>query len=608
MRTVLSFTRHKPPSRGWFMIALLLIVAPALAWAQPRVYEPGDDPKGGTIPGGNSPWSFVTIPMAPAGTVLGDLWVDPAIGVFVWGNAPATDPRRIDPGEGGDPGAGGPAMYSTLYQFNGGVWTEALVANGEVGVAVYGSGTDDVYAATNTASGDPRLYRFDGTRWALQELPEGLTGPASDIAGARGDIYFRTGNAIVRFDGDRWRVAHTGIDPEAHGLVYLGPEEIYAQDCNGQWIFNGRKWNFEPAFDFPHVANTWGFRDEAGELHLYATGCNGGDNGMHVWKYAEGAPGSLSGSWGTPVENPAGAGFAGAGSGSHLWGTCGTDVYAVGTLFGCGCVYHFDGTNWTLLDPMGADMPPALAVAGAGHANVWVSLEDGRLLRFQQRNHRPDVSAARAAARELWPANHALVPLKIVGVVDPDGDPVTIRVTGITMDEPVDGTGDGSTCPDAVIHEDGSASIRAERARPGNGRVYVVTFSATDGFDAPETGYVVVGCPSDAGAACVDDGQLTDATGACLTYSEGAFEPGGEPKLYAEPGAARVEFALSGPQEVRIGMFDLAGRQVGSLDGGLRQAGVHVMRWNDAGVSPGVYFMHVRIGTQVFHRRVTVLR
>ena len=44
------------------------------------------------------------------------------------------------------------------------------------------------------------------------------------------------------------------------------------------------------------------------------------------------------------------------------------------------------------------------------------------------------------------------------------------------------------------------------------------------------------------------------------------------------------------------------------MTGGLRAAGAHVLRWNDAGLSPGVYFMHVRIGMQAFHRRVTVLR
>lgn len=604
MRTIHQFIRRAPPawSAGWLLILLLLAALPALALAQlPREYEPGDDPRGD---GGGSPWTMVSIPLAPLNTTLGDLWVDTHAGVYVWGLPPATDPRRIDPGDGGDPGAGGPVVFSTLYRFDGQTWTEALVLTGEIGTVVYGTGVTDVYAATNTVEGVPKLYRFDGAKWTLQELPHGMTGPASDIAGAPGDIYFRSGDMIARFDGKKWRQSHKGVDPKNHGLVYVGPDEVYAQCCNGHWVFDGRTWKWRQAFEFSHVMSTWGMRDPEGTLHLYATGCYAQDDGVRIWKYNEDFAGSLTGAWGCALDE---SGTPGLGEGTHLWGSGGADIYAVGTMGGCGCIHRFDGNAWTDTDESNK-VAPARAVAGDGHANVWVSLANGQLMHFTQNNHRPDASAARAAVPEL-PANHRMVPLRIVGIDDADGDPVAVRVTGVTMDEPLDGRGDGNTCPDAVIHPDGTASLRAERSHHGNGRVYVVTFTADDGQTGAVEGYVVVTSPRHRDTPAVDDGQNVDATANCVfTAPEGAFEPGGEPKLVKGAGTMAIEFALAEPQDVRIAVFDLAGRQVGAIEGGFREAGAHSLNWNDAGVPSGVYFLHFRFGDQAFAKRVVLVR
>lgn len=82
----------------------------------------------------------------------------------------------------------------------------------------------------------------------------------------------------------------------------------------------------------------------------------------------------------------------------------------------------------------------------------------------------------------------------------------------VTQDEPVNGLGDGDTSPDAVL-QGSQALLRAERARSGNGRVYQVTFTASDGFGGSCTGSVPVCVPRDRGATgCVDGGQLYDST------------------------------------------------------------------------------------------------
>jgi hypothetical protein len=99
------------------------------------------------------------------------------------------------------------------------------------------------------------------------------------------------------------------------------------------------------------------------------------------------------------------------------------------------------------------------------------------------------------------------VPVEIVGVTDPNNDNVTITITGVTQDEPVTGLGDGDTAPDAVI-QGNKVLLRAERAGGGNGRVYRVSFTATDSNGASCSGSVTVSVPHDRkDSTCMDDGQ-----------------------------------------------------------------------------------------------------
>ncbi len=116
--------------------------------------------------------------------------------------------------------------------------------------------------------------------------------------------------------------------------------------------------------------------------------------------------------------------------------------------------------------------------------------------------------------------DHRLEEVTIEGVTDPDGDPVTIEITGITSDEPITSGG----CEDARISSDArSAMLRIERYGR-NGRVYEISFTASDG-KAESQGSVQVVIPYDDRAqpprySCegvIDDGQNYDATdqGAC---------------------------------------------------------------------------------------------
>lgn len=136
---------------------------------------------------------------------------------------------------------------------------------------------------------------------------------------------------------------------------------------------------------------------------------------------------------------------------------------------------------------------------------------NGFVLRMAPPNRPPDCSASFASPATLWPPNGRLVPVSILGVTVPDGDPVTLRVTAIRQDEPLTKAG----APDAAGLGTARSSVRAGRTGNGDGRVYHLTFEATGLAGAACTGTVAVCVPHDPGkAACGDGGALVDSTGA----------------------------------------------------------------------------------------------
>ena len=133
-------------------------------------------------------------------------------------------------------------------------------------------------------------------------------------------------------------------------------------------------------------------------------------------------------------------------------------------------------------------------------------------------NHPPDCSHAVAAPTTLWPPDHRLVPITIGGVTDPDGDRVALRITSITQDEPLGGA--GNVCPDGFGVGEPTATLRAERNRSGDGRVYHVSFIADDGRGGQCRSTVTVCVPHDQsqGTQCRDQGSVANATGPCPAH------------------------------------------------------------------------------------------
>jgi hypothetical protein len=121
----------------------------------------------------------------------------------------------------------------------------------------------------------------------------------------------------------------------------------------------------------------------------------------------------------------------------------------------------------------------------------------------------PDASHARADVSVLWPPDHKMALVHIIGLDNPNNDPVTIDT--VTQDERTNGLGDGDTPIDANINGD-TVLLRAERSGNGNGRVYKVCFTIHDP-EQDATGCVNVMVPkSKKTDVAIDSGQTYNST------------------------------------------------------------------------------------------------
>jgi hypothetical protein len=122
-----------------------------------------------------------------------------------------------------------------------------------------------------------------------------------------------------------------------------------------------------------------------------------------------------------------------------------------------------------------------------------------------------ECSNAEPSVSRLWPPDHQMVGVNILGLMDTQGDPADVTITAITQDEPVEGLGDGDTSPDGAGIGTSTALVRSERSGNGNGRVYNIRFLAQDDIGARCEGSVDVSVPHNKKSVAIDDGQNYDS-------------------------------------------------------------------------------------------------
>lgn len=119
-----------------------------------------------------------------------------------------------------------------------------------------------------------------------------------------------------------------------------------------------------------------------------------------------------------------------------------------------------------------------------------------------KRDATPPSCSASASPDRLWPPDHKLVTVDVsVAVSDALSGVAGYTLLSVTSSEPDDGEDDGRTVNDIQGFDPGtpdtSGSLRAERSGVGSGRIYTLTYQATDLAGNPATCSAQVTVPLD---------------------------------------------------------------------------------------------------------------
>ena len=317
-------------------------------------------------------WRFVTIPGLPVDFVLGKVWARTSTEAYVWGS-------RIIPGTGTVPEA-------FLFRWNGYDWFQVLDFPGQQPGSVFGVGSSEVFISLrDPVLNHSRVFRSidNGQNFIEQTLPpEAVNNFLRNFAGTPNNVQVGTeGGNIIRFNGTSWTTVYSNPNEDVYALTMLSPTEGYFVTCWGWGQWDGSQWQFHGRqFDFCDLADTWAVRDGGG-VNWYAVGNNNFANGVRIWKFDEPSQ-SFSGKFNYVAYDGDGYNIGGA---NGVWGSAADDIYVSGNLAtqsgGArdGHIYHYDGVTWARLANL-EPLPGISGIAGTARDDVWISLQDGRLL------------------------------------------------------------------------------------------------------------------------------------------------------------------------------------------------------------------------------------
>ena len=93
----------------------------------------------------------------------------------------------------------------------------------------------------------------------------------------------------------------------------------------------------------------------------------------------------------------------------------------------------------------------------------------------------PEIESIVAEPNILWPPNHKMQRVELDVIAnDTCGSEVQCKVIGVNINEQGESTGDGNTVNDALILDNHTVALRAERSGKGQGRIYTIAVECTD--------------------------------------------------------------------------------------------------------------------------------
>jgi hypothetical protein len=306
----------------------------------------------------------------------------------IWGSSAADIFSVGEPGGRFDAG---------IFHFNGETWSSQSTEAGVTLYALWGSGSSDVYAVGTSPLGergyDGVILHYDGSSWSIMPGPgigstDGSVKVAfSSVWGASATDIFAVGEVntdfnqalIAHWDGTRWSEMPLGAadDRVLRDVSGSSGQDVYAvgyldlgSDLKGKFSLSARAGFLSQGVILHYDGTSWTEVQPAMANIAYSAVWAAAANDVFVVGNTndQGVILRFNGTdWREMPAPPVGPLL-------DVWGSSGSDVYAVGV----GTILHFDGQNWS----ENLATPQRLAgVWGSSPTDVFVAGSGGTLLR-----------------------------------------------------------------------------------------------------------------------------------------------------------------------------------------------------------------------------------
>ena len=198
----------------------------------------------------------------------------------------------------------------------------------------------------------------------------------------------------------------------------------------------------------------------------------------------------------------------------------------------------------------------------------------------------------------LWPPNHKMADINTTVIVTDDIDPnPSWQLVSITSNEPEEGPGKKNS-PDILGHDCGTQDtefqLRAERFGEGTGRIYTITYKATDASGNSSFAEATVVVPHNLGKRVADSDEyfIPESIQFFQNYPN-PFNP-----------TTNIYFQIPEPTNVIISIYNTVGQQIRILSDGIHEAGSHEIQWDGKDwkgslLPTGLYFARIEAGNQI---------
>lgn len=160
------------------------------------------------------------------------------------------------------------------------------------------------------------------------------------------------------------------------------------------------------------------------------------------------------------------------------------------TLDGSGSSDQYDDPltyNWTWPGGSALGINPTVMIL-PGVTNITLMVDDGKFnstdtISITVVDITPPEINVSVESDMIWPPNHKYVEVETLVTVHDAVDShsnETLTLVSVTCNEPDNGKGDGNTNDDIEILNTTMFKLRAERSGRGQGRIYTITYGATD--------------------------------------------------------------------------------------------------------------------------------